>query len=493
MSDEPDLKKTRRKKLSAEPLRTDRLPPHCIATEQGLLGAIMLSPRDNMSEVNEKFKAGADVFYDLRHQEIFSVLLEMDDNNEEIDLITVQAKLKNRNQLEAIGGFAYLASMPDKAGTAGHVGSYAQIMWEKYILRKVIQTCSDVIGRCYEHEGEIERLVDELEADILQIGDERVNDDVKPMKEIVATAIDRIESYSKNEGKAWGLTTGFDDIDALTGGLHNGEVTIIGARPSMGKTSLLMNIVENVALIQGFPVGVFSLEMDSDVLVERILFSHSRINARRVRAGHIQEGDFPKFGLTAAKLVKSKLRIEDKSGIDILTLKAKARRMKHSEGIRLLAVDYLQLVTSKSKRAQANRQQEISDISNAIKCLARELKIPVLVACQLNRELDKEKNRKPRLADLRESGSIEQDADNVWLLFKPPSENGEPEDEIKNSENADPYPVGIVVPKQRNNPQGEVYLNFVPQETRFETRKREAPVMTQEDMDKADEWARSQQ
>ncbi|MEO6184544.1 MAG: replicative DNA helicase [Verrucomicrobiota bacterium] len=458
-----DLKKTRRKKVSADPLRVDRLPPHSIEAEQGVLGAILLSPNDNMGECIEKFKSGADVFYDLRHQAIFQVLVEMYDGKQPIDLITLQQRLKDRQQLDVIGGFGYLASLPDKAGTAGHLGSYVQILWEKYILRKMIRTCSDVLGRVYEHEGEVDQLLDEVETDILKISEERVEERSIKIKDLVNRAIGQIEEMHQNQGMLTGISTGFLDLDRMTTGLHGGEMIVIAARPSMGKTSLAMNIAEHAALEQKIPVGVFSLEMSAESLVLRMLCSRSRVNLRSIREGFLAERDFPKLTGSAGKLAGSPLFIDDTPGLSILQMRAKARRMHSQHGIKLFVIDYLQLLHSTSRRAE-NRQQEIADISSGVKSLAKELNVPVIVLSQLNREMEKDKNRKPRLSDLRESGSIEQDADLVGLLYKPSS--GEEEE---GSQDQESVAVNLLIAKQRNGPTGDVNLTFLKNYTRFES------------------------
>lgn len=458
-----DLKKTRRKKISSDPIRTDRLPPHSIEAEQGVLGAVLLSPNDNMGECIEKFKSGAEVFYDLRHQAIFQVLIEMYDGKQPIDLITLQQKLKDKQQLDAIGGFAYLASLPDKAGTAGHLGSYAQIIWEKSILRKMIRTCSDVVARVQDHEGEVDVLLDEVESEIHRISEERVEERSMKIKDLVNTAIGQIEEMHQNQGMLTGISTGFLDLDRMTTGLHPGEMIVIAARPSMGKTSLAMNIAEHAAIEQKIPVGVFSLEMSAESLVLRMLCSRSRVNLRSIREGFLAERDFPKLTGAAGKLAGSPLFIDDTSALSILQLRAKARRMATQHGIKLFVIDYLQLLHSTSRRAD-NRQQEIADISSGVKSLAKDLKVPVIVLSQLNRELEKDKSRKPRLSDLRESGSIEQDADLVALLYKPSSGDDE-----EAGQEQDAIPVNLLIAKQRNGPTGDVNLTFLKSYTRFES------------------------
>ncbi len=463
-----DLKKSRRKKagFSDAAARVDRLPPHAPEAEQGVLGCILLSPNDCVGECVEKFKAGAEVFYDLRHQTVFETLLEMYDAREAIDIITLQQRLKDKQQLEQVGGVAYLASLPDMVPSAANLLYYLEIVLEKYVLRKMIQTCTEVVGRVYDHEGEVDTLLDEVERDILRISETRVEGKTDKIKDLVKKAISTIEDFHQRQGMLTGVGTGFADLDKMTSGLHGGEMIVVAARPSMGKTSLAMNIAEHVSIEEKLPVGVFSLEMTSDSLVLRMLCSRSRVNLRSVREGFLAERDFPKLTYAAGRLANAPLFIDDTSGMSILQLRAKARRMSQQYGIKLFVVDYLQLLHSTARRAE-NRQQEIADISNGIKSLAKELNVPVIVLSQLNRELEKDKDRKPRLSDLRESGAIEQDADVVGLLYKPSRE--ESDEGGGGGEEQDAVPVNLLIAKQRNGPTGDVHLTFLKSYTRFES------------------------
>ena len=462
----PDLKHTRRRKPSnVDAGKVDRLPPHSPEAEQGVLGCVLLSPNDCMGECIEKFTSGSEVFYDLRHQTIFSTLAEMYDGREAIDLITLQQRLKNKQMLDQVGGIPYLAVLPDAVPSAANLAYYLDIVQEKYLLRKMIHTCTDVVGRVYDYEGEVDALMDEVERDILRISESRVQSHTNTIKELVKKAINTIEDFHQRQGVLTGVGTGFTDFDRMTNGLHGGEMVVIAARPSMGKTSLAMNVAEHVAIDLRLPVGVFSLEMTSESLVLRMLCSRSRVNLRNVRDGFLAERDFPKLTGAAGKLANAPLFIDDSSALSILQLRAKARRMFQQYGIKLFVIDYLQLLHSTARRAE-NRQQEIADISSGIKALAKELNVPVIVLSQLNRELEREKNRKPRLSDLRESGAIEQDADLVGLLYKPSSG-----DDDENSATADEeaVPVNLLIAKQRNGPTGDVNLTFLKPYTRFES------------------------
>jgi replicative DNA helicase len=460
-----DLKKSLRKRPpKASAPKVDRLPPHSLEAEQGVLGCVLVSPHDCLGECIEKLKRGAEVFYDLRHQTLYNELVAMYDEKEPIDLITLPQRLKDKQLLEGVGGLAYVSSLPDAVPSAANLSYYLEIVREKYVLRKMIHTCTDIVGRVYEHEGEVDSLLDEVEREVLQIVESRETGTMMGVKELVHKAINTIEDYHQRQGMLTGLSTGFPDLDKMTSGLHGGEMIVLAARPSMGKTSLAMNIAESVAVDQQIPVGVFSLEMTSESLILRMLCSRARVNLRNIREGFLAERDFPKLTGAAGKLSQSPLFIDDTSGLSILQLRAKARRMATQYGIKLFVVDYLQLLHSTARRAE-NRQQEIADISNGLKGLAKELDVPVIVLSQLNREFEKDKDRKPRLSDLRESGAIEQDADVVALLYKAKTgdedEGGGREEEV--------VAVNLLIAKQRNGPTGDVHLTFMKTYTRFES------------------------
>jgi replicative DNA helicase len=464
-----DLKKApRRKPVIRHPQSTiDRLPPHALDMEQGVLGCQLLSPNECVGEVIEKLKGiGIEAHYDLRHQTIQAELFEMYDNRIPVDVITLQQRLKDKQLLEQVGGIAYLSQLQDAVPSAANLSYYLEIVREKYLLRKMIQTCTDVVGRVYDYEGEVDTLLDEVERDVLRISESRVQGSILTTKELVGKAIGTIENFFSRKGTLTGLATGFADLDRMTDGLHGSEMIVIAARPSMGKTSLAMNVVEHAVLEQKLPVGVFSLEMSAEALVLRMMCSIARVNLRSIREGFMSESDFPKLTSAAGKLANAKLLIDDTAALSILQLRARARRMWQQHGIKLFVVDYLQLLHSTGRRAQENRQQEISDISSGLKALAKELKVPVLVLSQLNRELERDKSRKPRLSDLRESGAIEQDADVVGLLYKP---NAGEDDEAAFGEEADGVPVNLLIAKQRNGPTGDINLTFLRPYTRFES------------------------
>lgn len=463
----PDLKKARRRKAAASDLhRADRLPPHAQEAEQGVLGCVLLSPNECMGQCIEKLKGGAEVFYDLRHQTIYTALVGMYDSRTPIDIITLQQRLKDKHLLDEIGGIPYLNALQDSVPSAANLTYYLDIVEEKSLLRKMIHTCTDVVGRVYDYDGEVDALLDEVERDILRMSESRAEGGIEPVKSLVHKAIGQVENYFNRQGVLGGIGTGFTDLDRMTDGLHGGEMIVIAARPSMGKTSLAMNMAEHIVLTQKLPVGVFSLEMTAESLVLRMLCSNARVNLRNIREGFMTESDFPKLTSAAGKMSSAPLFIDDTPGLSILQLRARARRLWQQHGVKLFVVDYLQLLHSTSRRAQENRQQEIAEISSGIKALAKELNVPVIVLAQLNRELEKDKSRKPRLSDLRESGSIEQDADLVGLLYKPSSGD---DDDGAAPEDSDGLPVNLLIAKQRNGPTGDVHLTFLKPYTRFES------------------------
>jgi replicative DNA helicase len=463
-----DFKKSRRvKPEAAEKLHLDRLPPHSIEAEQGVLGCALLTPNECMGECIEKLKdGGMEVFYDLRHQTIYEMLAAMYDQRQAIDIITLQQKLKDKGLLDQIGGISYLSQLQDAVPSAANLSYYLEIVLEKFLLRRMIQVCTEATSKVYDFEGEVDALLDEVERDVLKIAESRAQTSTSSVKELVGKAILTVENYFSRKGVLNGLGTGFPDLDRMTDGLHGQEMIVIAARPSMGKTSLAMNIVEHVVLEQNLPAAVFSLEMSAESLVLRMMCSIARVNLRSIREGFMSESDFPKLTSAAGRLAKAKLLIDDSAGLSILQLRARARRMHQQHGVKLFVIDYLQLLHSTARRSQENRQQEIADISSGIKALAKELKVPVLVLSQLNRELEKDKSRKPRLSDLRESGAIEQDADVVGLLYKPNA--GDDEDGAQ-AEEADGLPVNLLIAKQRNGPTGDVNLTFLKSYTRFES------------------------
>lgn len=467
----PDLKRTRRVRQSNQ-ANVDRLPPYDLKAEQAVLGCAIDSPNEILGMCVEKFGSSSkEVFYDLRHQTIYETMIQMYDEREAIDIVTLQSRLSAFAMLEQIGGLAYLMTLLNDVTTIVNAPYYIDIVSEKFLLRKMIATCTDIVGRVYDYEGEVPQLMDEVERDILKIAESRVQNGVIPVRDLVVTAINEIESDTKQGGTPSGLLTGFADLDAMTGGLRPKNMIVIAARPSMGKTSFAMNVAENVAIESKLPVGVFSLEMSNTELIKRMILSRSRVSIRNVRDGFLADRDYPRITGAAGSIANAPIYIDDSPALSILQVRAKARRMAQQYGIKLFVIDYLQLMNAiGGKRRFENRQQEVSDISAGVKALAKELAVPVIVLSQLNRAIEQDKNRKPRLSDIRESGSIEQDADLIGFLYKPKTNETDNDDSVLDNDRA--IPVNLFVAKQRNGPTGDVYLMFLRQFTRFESAAR---------------------
>jgi replicative DNA helicase len=467
-------RRPRQRKESAAPAqRVDRLPPHAPDAERGVLGCLLLAPNEAIGECLRLLKPGAEAFYDLRHQSIYTTVVTMYDAQMPVDLITVQQRLRDANQLEAVGGLTYLNQLADSVPSAANLEYYVEIVLEKHLLRRMLQTCTTVISRVYDCESDVPALLDEVERDILRINEERERPETKAIKDLVNSAINTIEDLHARQGMLSGLSTGFPDLDKMTTGLHKGEMIVIAARPSMGKTSLAMNMAEHIAIDLKQPVAVFSLEMTAESLVLRMMCSRAEVNLRDVREGFLAERDFPRLTHAAGEIAGAPLFIDDTSGLSILQLRARARRLWQQHQIKMIVIDYLQLLHSDTRRGKDNRQQEIAEISSGIKALAKELEVPIIILSQLNREIEKDKSRKPKLSDLRESGSIEQDADLVGLLYKPAKE-GEDEESVPRDDGSG-VQVCLLIAKQRNGPTGDVELTFLKRFTRFKPAAKVAP------------------
>src|SRR6267378_5081964 len=442
-----------------------RTPPHSVEAEQGVLGSMLIAPQDAIPECVEKITE--EYFYVPAHQTIYRVLVEQWNGGQAIDLITFTQTLRDQNLLETIGGAPLVTSLFTFVPTAANVDYYLEIVRDKYVLRSIIAASTESVRRAYEEQDEVGNLLDEVEQKIFAVGEDRFKGQLLTMKEQVMGALESIEKLYERKGGITGISTGFVEFDRMTSGLHAAEMIVIAGRPSMGKTALAMNIAEHAAIQEKLPVGVFSLEMSSQQLVQRLLCSRARVNLQKVRDGFLGERDFPSLTAAASKLAEAKIFIDDSAGLSILELRAKARRLKAQQDVQLLIVDYLQLLRSPSRRAQDNRQLEISEISAGLKSLAKELKIPVIVVAQLNRQPEARSGGKPRLSDLRESGSIEQDADLVGLLVRP--EMYEEDDEARQEKSGE---AELIIAKQRNGPVGEIPLTFLKEFTRFEDRAR---------------------
>jgi len=442
---------------------THRSLPQNVEAERGLLGSILLSPREVLNDCAEQITEEA--FYSPAHGTIFRVLVEMWSANQQIDVITLTNRLRDLNVLDAVGGPGAVTELFGFVPTAANAPHYLDIVLEKSLLRRMITACTSSAARCYEEQGDVPQLLDDVEREIFTIGETRFRKTAPDMRDEVFAALENIEKMYQQRGRISGLATGFTVFDQMTDGLHPGEMIIVAARPSMGKTALAMNIVEHVALNleEPKPVGVFSLEMSTQQLVQRMLCSRARVNMKKIRSGMLARAEHGKLNDAAAALSESSIFIDDTASLTILELRAKARRMRDRHRIELIAIDYLQLCRSTSRRGQDNRQIEIAEISSGIKALAKELEIPIIVLAQLNRQPEQRGGGKPRMSDLRESGSLEQDADVVALLVRPEVYE---DDEDTKSDLAGK--AELLIAKQRNGPIGEIPLTFIKEYTRFE-------------------------
>jgi replicative DNA helicase len=444
-----------------------RLLPQSPDAEQGVLASFLLSPRDVGGLCAEK-QITAEHFHIPAHAAIYALLLELWDANKPIDFITLTQVLRDRGTLDNVGGAAFVTSLFTFLPTAANANYYIDILQEKYTLREIIRVCTEYAARSYDEQDDVPNLLNDVEQRIFSIAQERFKDRIASMKQMVVQAIGSIQELYDRRGSISGLATGFSEFDKMTDGLHPAEMIVIAARPSMGKTALAMNIAEHVALEQKKAIAVFSLEMSSQQLVQRLLCSRAQVSLARVRDGFLSERDFPALQSAASKLAEAKIFIDDTSGLSILELRAKARRLKSHHDIQAIFIDYLQLLRSTTRRAQDNRQIEIAEISSGLKAISKELNIPVIVLAQLNRNPEQrsgESKGRPRLSDLRESGSIEQDADLVGLLVRE-EYYAESDDEKKESEGK----ATLIIAKQRNGPVGDVLLTFRKEFTRFESR-----------------------
>ena len=451
-----------------------RLLPQALDAERGVLCSLLIAPREIGGMCAEK-QITPEHFHLPAHAVIYEVIMELWDKNTPIDFITLTRVLEDRDMLNAAGGAAFVTELFTFLPTAANAAYYITILLEKHVLRQIIKVGTEYAARSYDEQDDVPELLQAFETATFAIVQGRYDaSKAASMKEEVMKAVCAIESLYERRGAITGLPTGFADLDKMTDGLHGAEMIVIAARPSMGKTALLMNIAENIALESQLPVAVFSLEMSTSQLVQRMLCSRAKVNLGNVRNGFLSERDFPSITAASSQLAESRIFIDDTPGLTILELRAKARRLKAQHNIAAIFVDYLQLLRSISRKASDNRQIEVSEISQGLKGIAKELGVPVVVAAQLNRNPETRTGAslgRPRLSDLRESGSIEQDADVVGLLVRDEyyAEDEQAKEEAKGK-------ATLIIAKQRNGPVGDVLLTFLKEFTRFETRAREADM-----------------
>lgn len=434
----------------------DRVPPQNIEAEQAVLGA-MLIEREAISKVAEFLRA--EDFYREAHRLIFNAMMELFNKNEAVDMITVIEYLRKNDKLEEAGGIAYVTSLANSVPTAANVLYHARIVEEKSLLRHLINTATHIATMGYEGSEEVAHIMDSAEKMILEVSARKAGGDFTPIKSIIFDAFNKIEQLYASKGNITGTPTGFKDLDKLTSGLQPSDLILIAARPSMGKTAFVLNITQNIGIREKKAVAFFSLEMSKEQLVQRMLCAEAAIDAQRLRIGELEPNDWTKLVAGADKLAAAPIFIDDTPGITVMEMRSKARRLKVEHDLKVIIIDYLQLMQgSGSSRGGENRQQEISEISRSLKALARELNVPVIALSQLSRSVESRQVKKPMLSDLRESGSLEQDADIVAFLYRDDYYN--PDSDKKNI-------TEVIVAKHRNGPVDTVQLFFHKQFTKF--------------------------
>ena len=400
-----------------------------------------------------------DDFYSSAHKRIFQSIIDLTDRNEPADLITLSSLLKDRSQLDAVGGAAYVGSLVDAVPSAANISYYSKIVKEKSVLRKLISATTGILSRTYEDATDIDGIIDEAEYAIFQISENKIRQSFSPIREIIKDSFRTIERLFEKKSLITGVSTGFEELDRMTSGFQRSDLIIIAGRPSMGKTAFALNIAQHASIEMDVPVAVFSLEMSKEQLAMRMLSSEARVDAQRLRKGFLGETDWPRLTTAAGALSEAKLFIDDTAAITVLEMKAKARRLKAERGLGLVVLDYLQLMRGRDQ--SPSREQEISEISRSLKALAKELSVPVVALSQLNRQVEARSDRRPQMADLRESGAIEQDADVILFIYR---------DEVYNRSEDNPEKgiAEIIIGKQRNGPTGKIKLAFLKEFTRFE-------------------------
>jgi replicative DNA helicase len=441
--------------MSEVDFSSHKLPPQHIEAEQSVLGGILIE-NEAINRVTEILDV--DDFYRDAHRKIYNALHNLSERDEPADLITLTNELRKSDQLDSIGGASYLASLIDSVPTAANIEYYARIVKEKAILRKVIQTSTEIITQGYEDRGDVEGFLDEAERAIFEISEKRVRPSFYPIREIVKESFTTIEKLFRKKEAVTGVPSGFKELDRMTAGFQPSDLIIIAGRPSMGKTAFCLDVAEYAAIGNKIPVAIFSLEMSKEQLVIRMLCSQANVEGTRLRTGYLNESDWPKLTIAAGNLSDAPIYIDDTAALSALELRAKARRLKSEHGLGMVIVDYLQLMRGRTR--VESRQQEISEISRSLKALAKELTIPVIAVSQLSRKTEERTGNRPQLSDLRESGAIEQDADLILFIYRDEVYNRDPDNPNRGK-------AEVIIGKQRNGPIGKIDLAFLDKFTTF--------------------------
>ncbi|QOS98418.1 replicative DNA helicase [Brevibacterium sp. JNUCC-42] len=434
-------------------LYLDRVPPQNIEAEESVLGAIFLS-KEALITAMELLRP--EDFYKTSHQRIFNTMLVLYERGEPVDLVTVTADLQDQKVLEETGGVVYLTSLASSVPTAANIEYYAKIVEEKSLLRRLIRTATKIANDGYSREDEVGEIIADAEKYILEIAQNRNSGGFIPIRDALMETYERIEFLSQRKGDVTGIPSGYPDLDKMTAGFQRSDLIILAARPSVGKTAFALNVAQNVAARANETVAIFSLEMSASQLVQRMICAEGNLDASRLRSGGLEEDDWQKLTMAIGTLAKAPVYIDDTPGITVQDIRAKCRRLQTEKGLGLILIDYLQLIQGRGKGD--NRQQEVSEISRTLKGIARELNVPIIALSQLSRSVEQRQDKRPMMSDIRESGSIEQDADIVAFLYR--DDYYDKETEAKNI-------IEIIIAKQRNGPTGTVELVFLKEFNKF--------------------------
>ena len=435
--------------------RTAKIPPQNLDAEKSLIGAVLID-EEVMADVSENVKAID--FYDKNHGIIFGAMIRLFEKHKPVDLLTLTDELKRKDELDAIGGSTYLTELTNYVPTAAHAATYAEMVAQKAVRRRLIHASADISELGYDESTTTQELLEKAEAELFSVSDQSIKQDLVSIDSILMESFDRIEELHKNKGELRGIRTGYRDLDNMTAGLQRSDLIILAARPAMGKTTLVTNLAYNVATIEKKPVLFFSLEVSKEQLVDRMLADAANVDSWNIRTGKLSDEDFLKLSEASGELAEAPIFIDDTPGLSVLEMRTKARRKNHESQLGLIIVDYLQLMQASGNHA-GNRVQEVSEISRGLKLIARELNVPLIALSQLSRSVETRTPPIPQLSDLRESGSIEQDADIVSFIYRP--SYYEPDNpEVQNI-------TDLIIAKHRNGPVGKVQLYFHPERLRF--------------------------
>lgn len=432
----------------------EKMPPQNLEAEMAVLGS-MLIEENAIAHAIEILDSAS--FYNTANRKIFECILQLYADNKAVDIVTLIEALKKTGDLNGVGGATYVTGLTTVVPTAANIKHYGHIVKEKSILRNLISVATHIVSESYDVHQDVDRILDSAERSIFEISSKKIDSNFAPLKEIIKDSIETIDLLYQKKAHVTGIPTGFTEFDSITAGLHPSDLIVFAGRPSMGKSAFVASIAEHAGVHEKMPLVIFSLEMSKEQLVQRMLCSHARVNAHNVRTGFLSQSDWPRLTNAAGKLSEAPIFIDDTAGLSVLELRAKARRLKSQHDIKLVIVDYLQLM--QGLPGAENRQQEISEISRSLKALARELNVPLIAVSQLSRAVETRQDRRPQLSDLRESGAIEQDADVVGLLLR---------DEYYNPTEENKGIAEIIIAKQRNGPVGSLKLAFIREYARFE-------------------------